>query len=109
MGYDTRMKQWTFTVAALLAATAALVAQDRLKTMPGYEQFQKLSAQIPTAIKSGALTTTWTSDSRSIEYTRDGKRYSYEIASRRTTEVSGGQDAGGGRGRRRCPSSRVLP
>src|SRR6478609_9740757 len=98
MGYDTRMKRWTFTAAALVAATSALVAQDRLKSMPGYEQSQKLSAQIPTAIKSGALATTWTSDSRAIEYTRDGKRYRYDVASRRTTEATGAQDEGRGRG-----------
>ena len=29
-------------------------AQDRLKTMPGYEQFQKVSSQIPGAVKPGA-------------------------------------------------------
>jgi len=95
-----QMLKWTYTMAVAFAATAALVAQDRLKTMPGFEQAQRVATQIPTAIKSGALAASWTGDSRGVEYTRDGKRYRYDLATRKTDEVAGGGDAaGGGRGR----------
>ncbi|HEV3141756.1 MAG TPA: hypothetical protein VGY57_14625, partial [Vicinamibacterales bacterium] len=86
-------------IAGAFAGSAVLVAQDRLKTMPGHEQSQKISAQIPTAIKSGALAATWAGDSKSIEYTRDGKRYRYDVASHRTTELPAADDAATGRGR----------
>ena len=105
MGYDTDMGRWTVRVAFAVLAAAAFAgaprvrAQDRLKTMPGYDQFQRLAGQIPTAIKSGALVATWRSDSTAFEFTRDGKRYRYDVATHQTTEVPPGQDVNAGRGR----------
>src|SRR5579862_1835377 len=91
------MRRVTLAAAVDAAASAALLAQDRLKTMPGYEQYQRLAEQIPTAITSGALTATWSTD-RSVDYTRSGKRFRYDVASRQTTEISG-DEALPGRGR----------
>jgi dipeptidyl-peptidase-4 len=70
--------------AAGLALVVGLVqvttgAQDRLRTMPGYAQFQKVSAEIPGAVKLGSLAVTWSPDGKSLEYTRDGKRYTYDV------------------------------
>ena len=51
-----RMQRWVIAltgIAALTVVSAALVAQDRLKTMPGYEQYQRMAREIPTAVKSG--------------------------------------------------------
>src|SRR5258708_251112 len=88
------MKRWM-----LMAGVAIeFVAQDRLKTMPGYEQNQTLSTQIPTAIKSGALAVTWTADSRGIDYSRDAKRFRYDVTAHRTTELAA-DDTASGRGR----------
>ena len=42
-------------ITALVVASSALLAQDRLKTMPGYEQYQRMARQIPAALKSGSL------------------------------------------------------
>src|SRR5215471_2199599 len=95
------MHKWTWTAAIALGATCALVAQDRLKTMPAHQQYENVAAHIPTAIKSGALAAAWSDDSRAVEFTRDGKRYRCEIASRQTTEATGGAEtptAGRGRG-----------
>jgi dipeptidyl-peptidase-4 len=80
-------------VAAILLAMlgtlpATSVAQDRLKTMPGYEQFQKMSREIPGSVKMGALSVTWEGDSQSFEYQKDGKRYRYDIAARKATEMN---------------------
>src|SRR5262249_15408338 len=100
LGYDSRMHKWTGTAVIALGATCALVAQDRLKTMPAHQQYEKVAAHIPTAIKSGALAAAWTDDSRAIEFTRDGKRYHYDVASRRTTDTTAGAETQtGGRGR----------
>jgi dipeptidyl-peptidase-4 len=50
---------------------AALEAQDRLKSMPGYARYEKMSREIPSALKSGGLAVTWT-DPRTIEYSATG-------------------------------------
>ena len=62
-------------------------AQDRLKTMPGYEQYQKMSKEIPTAVKLGALIVTWKDDAKSFEYRKEGKLYRYDVQTRKTTEI----------------------
>jgi dipeptidyl-peptidase-4 len=82
----------------LLSAPAA--AQDRLRTMPGYQQFARLGAQIQTSVRSGALQVTWTDSGKALEYTRDGRRYRYAIATRQLTEVGPATAANGGRGGR---------
>ncbi len=100
------MKKSFFAALAILSVvTVGIVAQDRLKSMPGYEQYQKMQKEIPTAIKSGSLAATWSGDGKTFEYTRDGKRYRFDVATRQTTDLgdapdAGGRGAGGGRAER---------
>src|SRR6185503_1789231 len=58
-------------------------AQDRLKTMPGYERFQKMSREITNSVKPGSLSVTWKDGGKAFEYRKDGKRYRYDIAGRK--------------------------
>ena len=53
--------------------------------MPGYDQFERMSREIPTTVKSGALDASWRDGS--LEYSRDGKRYRFAPGSRTVTEV----------------------
>ncbi|MBO0726457.1 MAG: DPP IV N-terminal domain-containing protein, partial [Blastocatellia bacterium] len=62
-------------------------AQDRLKTMPGYEQYQKMSREIPGSVKPGVVSVVWKDGGQAFEYRKDGKAYRYAIASRTKTEV----------------------
>jgi dipeptidyl-peptidase-4 len=75
--------------AALLVLNTGLPsivhAQDRLKSMPGYERYQQMSRETTNAVKPGALTVTWTNDSQAFEYRKEGKRYRYDIAMRTAT------------------------
>src|ERR1051326_581116 len=92
------MTSWTTRLAsaALVAAFAtAVAAQDRLKTMAGYEQYVRLTMQIPSAVASGAISPTWSSDSKSFDYTRDGKRFRYDVASHGAEEIPA-DEAGSG-------------
>ena len=75
-------------------------AQDRLQTMPGYQQFQKVSAESRDAVKSGALSVTW-KDAATFEYARDGKLYRYDLKTRTPTAAgeAPAQAGRGGRGR----------
>ncbi len=59
--------------AAPLAVALGLLqvstaAQDRLKTMPGYQQYQKMLQEIPGAVKLGSLGVKWSPDGKSFEY-----------------------------------------
>ena len=73
-------------VACLLGSAGRSPAQDRLKTMPGHAQYEKLAKEIGKAVKSGALQTTWKEEGKSLEFVRDGKTFSFDIASLKENE-----------------------
>ncbi len=75
---------------ALIVSTAAAPftrAQDRLRSMPGYERYERVSRAATNLYKSGALSVTWTSNSQAFEYRFDGKNFRYDIATRTATEL----------------------
>jgi dipeptidyl-peptidase-4 len=99
------MKASSLRVVMAVVAAAAVVAvplgaQDRLKSMPGYDQYQKMSREIPGSVKLGSINAQWKEDASSFEYTWDGKRYRYDVATK-LAAVIGEAPAGaaGGRGR----------
>ena len=94
---------------------AGLDAQDRLKSMPGYARYERMSREIPSAVKSGALAVAWTGPN-TFDYTRDGKRYRYDVTTRTVTETAAassenlsGREARGGPARGRQVDSSVSP
>lgn len=97
------LRSITLGIAFAALAPAVAVAQDRVKTMPGYDQFQKVSGQLAGAFKSGAVSGTWTDDSKAFEFDRDGKRWRYDVASKKTTETTAPATAG----RRGGPGARI--
>jgi dipeptidyl-peptidase-4 len=114
MTQKQRGRQWLLAAAGVAALSAAVAAQDRLRSMPGYDQFQKMSKELAGAVKSGALTVTWSEDAKSFEYTHDGKRYRFDVATRKAIEAgeprpppAGGGP--GGRGRPPPPKIKTLP
>src|ERR1041385_6898297 len=54
------------------------LAQDRLKSMPGYDRYQKMSREITNAVKLGALSVTWKDRGNAFEFQKDNKRYRYD-------------------------------
>src|SRR4029434_8437899 len=62
-------------------------AQDRLKTMPGYDQYQKMSTQIPASVKVGSLSVKWLGVRKAFEYSKDAKSYRYDLATNAATEA----------------------
>ncbi|MEK6407506.1 MAG: DPP IV N-terminal domain-containing protein [Acidobacteriota bacterium] len=81
----------TGVVVALTIALGVLPitsrAQDRLKTMPGYDQYQKMSKEIPGSVKMGSLMVKWQDGGKAFDYYKDGKTYRYDIATRTATET----------------------
>jgi dipeptidyl-peptidase-4 len=88
------------TLTSFLSLFAApLGAQDRLKTMPGYDRYQQMVAQIPQSFRTGALNVTWLEEGQALRYQKDGKWWRYEIASKQASETAAPTE-GGGRGGR---------
>jgi dipeptidyl-peptidase-4 len=63
------------------------IAQDRLKTMPGYARYQRFEREMTNAVKLGILTVTWINEGKAFEYRKEGKRYRYDIDSGSTSEL----------------------
>ena len=81
---------------ALAIVSVPLGAQDRLRSMPGYDQYQKMAREIPGSVKLGALAVRWKDDGSSFEYTWNGKRYVFDVASKQAKETLDAATAGGG-------------
>ncbi|MEW6127556.1 MAG: DPP IV N-terminal domain-containing protein [Acidobacteriota bacterium] len=73
---------------AFIIQSPATPAQDRLKLMPGYDQYQKLSREIPGSVKTGALQVAWKDGGKAFEYRKDGKLFRYDIATKQATEAT---------------------
>ena len=80
----------SFLPALLLTALwpPASCAQDRLKLMPGYERYQKMSREVTNAVKLGTLSVTWKDGGKALEYRWAGKRFRYDLAERKVTELT---------------------
>jgi dipeptidyl-peptidase-4 len=107
------MTKATITAAAARAATALLTlacmvpsahAQDRLKTMPGYDEYQRMAATRASLGMAGrgggGRGAAWSADGKAVDFDRDGKRYRYDLPNNKTIEAAAAADqAAGGRGR----------
>ncbi|HKT79226.1 MAG TPA: DPP IV N-terminal domain-containing protein [Vicinamibacterales bacterium] len=97
------MKPIVSTSAALLVAgVSVLIAQDRLKLMPGYDQYSRMAPQLQNAFVSNAVQgVRWADDGRSFTYAVAGDRFSFDLASMTSTPLASAPTpapAAGGRG-----------
>src|SRR5436190_13670909 len=74
-------------VALMVLSACSTFAQDRLKTMPGGARYERVTRGMTNLFVSGALSVTWTNDGKAFEYSRDGKRWRYDIAAGAATEL----------------------
>ena len=96
-------------LTALAAVPGTAPGQDRIKAMPGYDQFMKMRPLYQNAFKSGSVFSaaarapgsatgssrgiTWAADGKGFDYLRDGTRYHFDLASRKTTPAAGTAEA----------------
>ena len=90
-----RSRRFAFAVLFASIATLPLHAQDRLKSMPGYDQYVAMAPKIAGAVKSGAVAAQWAEDARSFDFMRDGKRWRFDLASRKIAEAPAAAANGG--------------
>lgn len=91
----------------LLVAFAPLVgfAQDRIKKMPGYDHYKKMSALMPKAGKSGGgkfgfggpALATWKNGGAVVEYQKGGETYHFDLTTK-TEKAGSAPDDGKGEG-----------
>lgn len=82
-------------------------AQDRLRTMPAFGQYQQGTQQLSAATSSfygsGVSGIVWSADGKAMGYAKGGKNYRYDLTTRKSEEVDqpvqGAADAGGRRRR----------
>jgi dipeptidyl-peptidase-4 len=76
------------------------VAQDRLRTMPGYEQYQRMAPQIAQAspVRGFGRGVVWSADGKSVEFQSGEKQLRYDLATRKIGDAPEPQRTGG-RGR----------
>lgn len=89
---------------ALLALVALpLHAQDRLKSMPGYDRYTLMAPKLAGAIKSGQVSAQWSEDGNSFAFMRDGKRVRFDIATKQLSDAPAAA-TGGSANRRGGPA-----
>ncbi|MCB9517892.1 MAG: DPP IV N-terminal domain-containing protein [Gemmatimonadales bacterium] len=57
--------------------------------MPGYARYAEMAPKIARSVTRGELRAEWAEDGKSFTYSRDGKRYSYDVGRKTATEVQG--------------------
>ncbi len=62
-------------------------AQQWIKNMPGYEQYQKVAPQIRSSVKQGRISAEWSEDGKTFTYSWDGKKYEYELKKKKAVEI----------------------
>jgi len=78
----------TFVLAiAFTLAGFQSQAQDKLKNMPGYEQYREIAPQIRRSVKPGLISANWAEDSKTFEYIKDGKLWSYDVRKKKLTDM----------------------
>jgi len=70
----------------------SLQAQQRLKTYPNYDRYEKISKEIREAVKLGLLHVTWKDDGQALEFARDGKQWRFDLKTKKLTETGKAQE-----------------
>src|SRR6185436_20562583 len=91
------------TTLLIAICISPMGAQDRLRAMPGVDQYQKMQPLLQGTFVSGAIAPTWGADGQSFTYATAGKTYRFDLATLKATETGDAPataPAAGGRGNR---------
>lgn len=68
-----------FLLAAFFIATSTTTAQDKLKKMPRYDQYQQMSSQLYSSVKRISPNVNWSADGKTFTYIDDGQLHTYDV------------------------------
>jgi len=92
-------------LACLTLVAVPLDAQDRLRTMPGYDRFVEMAPQIDRSFVTGAVQPTWADDGKSFHYAHANQDYRFDVMTGMSSvdpdPPAGGSGRRGGRARGR--------
>jgi len=108
----TRLALSGFAAAAIMLPLfgSVIIAQDRLKSMPGYEQYKKMKDILQpggrpagpmggsSVYVDGSLNVKWAEDGKSFDYQFDGKKYTYDLSKKKAVVTGEAQPGPGGPG-----------
>ena len=96
-----RVQKFAPFLTVVLCAAGVASAQSQLPSYPGYDQYQKMSQALREgeAVKSGALSVTWTDGGKGLDYQFDGKSWHYDIQTQKATDTGPAPEAAPGAGR----------
>lgn len=72
---------------SVLACCPAL-AQQGLRGMPGYDNYDRARQERTNVFKTGAVSVTWLEDGKALEYRHEGKRYRLDTTTGNRTEIT---------------------
>lgn len=72
-----------FLFSVFMLSFALLSAQDKLKKMPGYEQYAKMAPQVYSSIKMIPRSVKWAKDDKTFTYVDNGTEYTYSVRSKK--------------------------
>lgn len=75
-------------LALLTLVASGVAAQDRLKAMPGYDQYQTMASKINTSVKSGAVNGTWVDSGKAFQYSFEGKLWRFDLLTKKVSEAT---------------------
>ena len=78
----SRRRIMPLALCVISLCLVSIGAQDRLRSMPGYDQSQRMQTALQGggAFVSGSITPSWAPDAQSFTYAQAGKNYRPEIA-----------------------------
>lgn len=78
----SRIGRIGFAIGLVALAAAPAMAQSRIRSMPGYEQYRDVSGKIPGSVKSGAINAEWAEDSKSFSYKFGDGYWRYDVVAK---------------------------
>ncbi len=91
-GRKFRVGHFIILVFLFFVFSALAYGQDRLKTYPNYDRYEKLSKEIREAVKLGSLRVTWKDNGQSLEFVRDGKLWKFDLKTKKLMEAGKAQE-----------------
>jgi len=79
MNLNHSKKAIVFSLLLLFVFSLNSSAQDKLKKMPGYEQYQKMAPKLYSSIKRATTSVDWAKDGKTFTYVENGMQLTYDV------------------------------
>lgn len=77
----------SFFLSLFLIVTSTSIAQDKLKKMPGYDQYQKMSSQLRSSVKRISPNVVWSKDGKTFTYVEDNMVHTFDVQQKRVIKT----------------------